>query len=281
MSFILYSQQVQQSLLLSTNSRMPLMGFGTWQLRGNECKSAVENALLIGYRHIDTAGMYGNHKEVAEGIQSSGVKREEIFLTTKVWWAGLGHDEVLKSVHRFLQELHTDYIDLLLIHWPNPMIPVAITLATMQQLVDDGVILSYGVANFTIELLQEIENNKKHVSVNQVEFHPSLYQKELKSYCDEHNIALTAYSPIAQGDDLELPIIMELAKKYGKTPAQIVLNWIMKKKIAVIPRSSKKSRIQENFDALLFELSTQDSAAIDALSLHHRIVHPSFAPFKD
>jgi diketogulonate reductase-like aldo/keto reductase len=270
-----------KTLTLKNNLPIPVLGFGTWKLKGQSCADAVSTALKLGYLHIDTADVYGNHKEVALGIKNSGVKRENFFLTTKVWRDQLHHDDVLKSAERFLKELQTDYIDLLLVHWPNTTIAIKETLTALKELQNKKIIKAFGLSNFTIPLLEEALATKIEFVNNQVEFHPSLNQKELKEFCDANKIVMTAYSPIAQGADLKIPQIQELAKKYQKTPAQIVLNWILRKNIVVIPRSSNPERIKENLEALSFQMTDEDSAPIDNLTLHTRIVRPDFAPFKD
>ncbi len=264
---------------LKNGLSIPAIGFGTWKLKGRSCFDAVKSAIEYGYTHIDTADVYGNHTEVGRGISDSGINRKDLFLTTKVWRDDLRKDDLISSVNRFLDELKTDYIDLLLVHWPNSDIPIQETLAAMEELKDRQIIKAIGVSNFTIPLLQEAIDTGIEIVNNQVEFHPSLNQKELKTFCDDKNVMLTAYSPIAQGADLKIPVIQLLSVKYGKTPAQIVLNWILKKNIVVIPRSSKPERIKENLEALSFELAEEDSVQIDAVNLHTRIVHPAFAPF--
>lgn len=272
---------MKQTLTFKTGLEVPNLGFGTWQITRQECTESVKTALDLGYRHIDTADKYGNHKEVGEGIKQSGIDRKDIFLTTKVWRDFLHHDEVLDAASRFLEELQTDYLDLLLVHWPNTEVPITETLEALKELQEKGTIKSFGLSNFTIPLLQEALDTGMQFVTNQVEFHPSLYQKELKEFCDKNNIIITAYSPIAQGADLKLPIVQELAQKYGKTPSQIALNWILKKDIIVIPRSHKKEHIQDNLGALSFDLSQEDSAKIDSLNIHNRLICPPFALFED
>lgn len=268
-------------LKLNSSLTIPSLGFGTWKLKGDDCLQTVTSALEIGYRHIDTADAYGNHKEVGNGIKESSIKRENLFLTTKVWRDSLHTQEVQSAVKRFLEELQTDYLDLLLIHWPNTDVSIEETLSAMQILQKEKVIRSIGISNFTIPLLQKALETEIPFSNLQIEFHPSLNQKELKAFCDENDIIVTAYSPIAQGADLTLPLIQHLAEKYAKTPSQIILNWIVRKNMVVIPRSSNKERIKENFDIYSFELSDEESEQIDTLDLHNRIVHPEFAPFTD
>ncbi len=259
--------------------KIPIIGFGTWEITGQTCTEAVEAALKMGYRHIDTADAYGNHKEVGKGIKKSGVPREKIFLTSKVWYDKLHHDEVISSAERFLKELQTDYLDLLLIHWPNPAVPIKETLSAMQELQKQKKVRTIGVSNFTIPFLKEALATKIPLMNLQVEFHPSFYQKELKKFCDKNELVLTAYSPIGHGHDLKIPLIQDLAKKYEKTPSQIILSWLIQKNIVVIPRSSSPERIKENLDATVFTLKAEDSAKIDALKEQQRQINPSWAVF--
>ena len=243
---------------------MPIMGLGTWQLTGNECVEGVSYALNLGYKAIDTADIYGNHLEVAKGIKRSGVKREDFFLTTKVWNDKHGHDDVIKSGERFLKELEIDYIDLLLIHWPRTEVPVAETLKAMNELKERGLIKAIGISNFDVELTQEALEAGVEIVNDQVELRPSLNQKELRDFCATKNISITAYSSLKKGD-LELPVIAELAQKYGKSPSQIILNWTIARGMIAIPKSAHPERIKENFESQDFEMEEGDLAKIDAV----------------
>ncbi len=272
---------MQKILKFSDGHDIPILGFGTWQITGEDCYNAVKTALELGYRHIDTADVYGNHKEVGRALKDSGIARDQIFLTTKVWRDSLSTDGVLESAKRFQEELQTDYFDLLLIHWPNDAFPINESLEALKELQTSSIVRSIGVSNFTIPLLEEALKTEVKFVTNQVEFHPSLYQMELLEFCKNHDIVVTAYSPIAQGQDLKIGVISELADKYEKSPAQIVLNWIMKKGIIAIPRSKTPENIKDNLGALEFELEDADSEKIDSLNMHNRIVVPPFAPFED
>lgn len=266
---------------LKDHAMIPQMGFGTWQLEGDQATESVEYALEVGYRHIDTADAYSNHSQVGQGIKNSTVSREEIFLTSKVWRDKLTKDGVTTSAKRFLDELRTEYLDLLLVHWPNfELAPIAETLGAMAELKEEGIVKAIGVSNFTIHHLKDALETGIDFSVNQVEYHPSLNQQALKDFCDEHNIVVTAYSPIAQGDDLNMPVIQELAEKYEVSAAQVVLNWLMAKGLVVIPRSSNPEHIYDNFQATTWELREDDVVKItEASSTDNRIVIPSFAQF--
>lgn len=268
-----------KTLKLNDQTHIPVLGLGTWQLEGKVAQEAVEVALETGYRHIDTADAYGNHAAVAEGIKKSGLPRDEIFLTTKLWYTELTQNQIYDSAHRFLNELETDYIDLLLIHWPNKSISYNETLLAMKRLQDQKVIKAIGVSNFTIQHLKGALETGVPITNNQVELHPSFSQPELQHFCHDHNIVITAYSPIGQGDDLFIPIIEELAEKYQRSPSQVILNWIISKGMVAIPKSSNSDHIRDNFQALDWNLSSEDIVKIDNAKQGNRIVHPSFSEF--
>lgn len=268
-----------KTIKLNDQTNIPVLGFGTWRLQGNECQKSVEKALEIGYRHIDTADAYDNHQDVAKAIQSSMLKREELFVTTKVWRDSLAHDDVIDGAKRFLDELKIDYIDLLLVHWPNRDVPVEETLAAMEELKKSKLIKTFGVSNFTIHHLQDALHAGYKLSCNQVEFHPSLNQKELKKFCHENGIVITCYSTNAFGADLKIPEIVDIAQKYNKLPYQVILNWIISNNMVAIPRSSNAEHIQSNFESLSFELSLEDIEKINNLGGNNRVVNPSFAEF--
>jgi diketogulonate reductase-like aldo/keto reductase len=269
-----------QKITLKDNNQIPVLGFGTWQLSGETCRKAVESALEIGYRHIDTAEMYENQPEIKKAIQASGVKRKDLFITSKVWYENLRKDDLVKALKQTLFDLGTDYLDLYLIHWPNRAIDLEESLKTMEELKNQGLIKSIGVSNFTINHLKDALATDVEFVANQVEFHPSLNQKELYEFCQNHKITLTAYSPIGIGHDLEIDLIQELAKKYNKTESQIILNWLTSKNIVVIPRSKNEKHIKENFEALDFEIEKSDLAKIENLNLNQRYVNPSFSDFE-
>jgi 2,5-diketo-D-gluconate reductase B len=258
---------------------IPVLGFGTWPLKGQQCFESVRTALALGYRHIDTADGYANHREVGQAIRDSGVTREEIFLTTKVRRNDLRRDDVIAACERFLAELQTDYLDLALIHWPNNDIPMAETFAGFQELKDRGVVRNFGVSNFTIARLERAGAITDGIIVDQVEYHPSLNQQSLLDYCQSRDIAVTAYSPVAKGQDLHLPIIQELAKKYQRSASQVILNWLISKGLIAIPSSGAANHIEDNLRALEWALATEDVAKIDQLDRNNRLTQSSFAEF--
>lgn len=264
---------------LREGNNLPAVGFGTWQLTGDECYRSVLTALECGYRHIDTADKYANHDVVGKAITDSKLNRSEIFLTTKVWRGELSQDHLIYACERFLDELKTDYIDLLLIHWPNSDTPICESLAGLSILKSKGLIKSCGFANFEFFHLDNAKECEVDFSVNQFEIHPSFAQKKLLDYCSKNNIQPVAYSPNGQGQDLKLTKIIEIAQKYEKTPSQIILNWLINRGVAVIPRSGNPEHIKENFDVTGWKLDDLDYSEIDKLDTGNRILSPSYAEF--
>ncbi len=259
---------------------IPILGFGAWPLKGEQCVASVRTALEMGYRHIDTADGYANHPEVGRAIRDSRVPREEIFLTSKVRRDDLQKDAVIAAGKRFLTELQTDYLDLVLIHWPSQTIPMEETFEGFQALKDQGVIRNFGVSNFTVARMERALAITDGIIDNQVEYHPSLNQHDVLAYCQSKNIAVTAYSPIAKGRDLHLPIIQELAQKYRRSASQVVLNWLISKNIVAIPSSGSAAHIEDNFRALEWELAPDDVALIDQVHANNRLTQPSFEEFR-
>ncbi|MDO8633307.1 MAG: aldo/keto reductase [Candidatus Wildermuthbacteria bacterium] len=266
-----------KTIQLNNSVSIPVLGFGTWQLTGEDCLKSVQLALKTGYLHIDTADKYGNHREVGKAILQSNISRDEIHLTTKVWRTDLAKDAVSASCDRFLQELQTDYIDLLLIHWPNKTIPITETLEAMNKLKESGKIRAIGVSNFTKHHLEDALKTGIKITNNQIEIHPSFKQEEMKTFCDEKGIALTAYSPLGRGQDIALPVIQEIAQKHNTNPAQVILAWLLNRGIIAIPKSDKQEEIESNFKAPELVLSKEDIEAINATPQGPRLVNPEFA----
>lgn len=259
---------------------VPEIGFGTFKLIGQECEQAVKLALNLGYRHIDTAQSYKNEREVGNAIKQARIKREELFITTKIDFNNLAPDDVIKSTERSLQELDVPYVDLLLIHWPNPDFDVEKTIEAMLSIRDQGKALNIGVSNFPMkELIEVNEELSAPIFCNQVEYHALLGQFELLDYAVENDLMVTAYSPLGQGKILNNPLLVELGEKYGKTPAQIALRWLIEQEqVVVIPKASSKERIEANLDIYDFSLEDDDFYAIDDLDKSSRFVNPDFAP---
>jgi 2,5-diketo-D-gluconate reductase B len=258
--------------------RVPKLGFGTWRLSGRECVDGVADALAAGYRHVDTASMYGNEEEVGRGLRDSGVDRPEVFLATKVWPDDLAPDRVRASLQGSLRALDTDYVDLFLIHWPNPRIPPAATLEAMTELREEGRTREIGVSNFTSAQFREALDLAP-VIVNQVEYHVYLDQSALLEVCRERSAELCAYRPLGKGQVTSDPVIAEIAAAQGATPAQVALAWLIGQEgVSAVPKASSPERRRENLGALGVELSADERAAIDALPKDRRFVQTQWSP---
>jgi diketogulonate reductase-like aldo/keto reductase len=274
---------------LNEEAQIPLIGLGTWQLNNGELERALGYATEAGYRHIDTADAYQNQSTIGQFLDRSKLERENVFITSKIWITDLEKEQAKQAVQKSLKELQTDYIDLLLIHWPNRDIPFAETLEAMGEMRREGLIKSIGVSNFTTnhlkdalkaaKALRDKKNLPVKISNNQIEFHPSLNQKELKLFCQENDITVTAYSPLAQGQDLNIDEIQNIANKYDKTEAQVILNWLIEQGLVVIPKSTDPKHIRQNLEALDFELEDEDIETLDNLDKNNRTVNPSFGDF--
>ena len=259
--------------------KIPIVGLGTWALRGRDCARLTEQAIRIGYRHIDTAQMYDNEREVGEGVRASG-KRSEVLVTTKVQPTLLAPRDLERSVKESLARLRLDVIDLLLIHWPNPRVPLAETLGAMAKMKRDGYTRAIGVSNFTVALLDEAAKlTSEPLVCNQVECHPFLDQDKVIAACRKHGMAVVAYSPIARGQAKGDELLERIGKAHGKSAAQVCLRWLTQQGIVVIPRTSRVERLQENFAVLDFDLSDAEMREIAGLGHSGgRIVDWSFSP---
>nr|AQS22603.1 alcohol dehydrogenase [Pseudodiaptomus poplesia] len=292
------------SVTFSNNLTMPIVGLGTWKSKPGEVQTAVETAIKAGYRHIDCAAVYGNEQEVGEGIRNGGVDRAELFITSKLWNTKHHPEDVEGACRQTLKDLGLDYLDLYLIHWPTAfergddkfpknedgtvrfaMIPPMETWLAMEKLVEKGLVRSVGLSNFNSEQIAEIlAKGKIKPATNQVECHPHFGQHNLIQFCKERNIVITAYSPLgspdrpwAKPDDPQLlddPKIKEMAAKYGKSPAQVVLRWQTQRGVVVIPKSVNKDRIAQNLDLFNFTLSEDDVKVINAFDHNTRLIVP-------
>ncbi|MDX5482304.1 MAG: aldo/keto reductase [Hymenobacteraceae bacterium] len=259
---------------------IPGLGFGTFQLHGDTAYKMVRAALAAGYRHIDTAQNYNNESEVGRAIQDSGVPRSEIFLTTKVWFENLPQEKFMPSVEESLRKLQVEQVDLLLIHWPNPEVPVEEYIGELMKAQEKGYTKHIGVSNHTTKLLDSVLATGADIITNQVEYHPLLNQDKLHSYMRGHGISLTAYSPIAQGKVMGNETLKTIADRYGKNEVQVTLRWMMQQdQVLAIPRSSKEEHMKSNFNIFDFELTQEEMQQIDQLKQHNtRVVNPPFAP---
>ena len=271
---------IQSTTTLNNGVEIPYLGLGTWQARGKNCAHAVEFALTHDYSLIDTAQAYGNERRVGDGWKDSGRARDEIFITTKIRNSKQGYDSAQKSFKKSLDALQTDYVDLLLIHWPNVK-RFNRTVETWRALIDlqeKGLCRSIGVSNFTIELLEKLMDKINVVpQANQVEFHTFLYQQDLLKYCRKQEIQIEAYSPIARAKFLDNDVLQKMAKKYDKTAAQVMLAWGVNHDLIVIPKSEHEGRIQENAD-IFFEIDEEDMKELDSLSPERRLVKGIWSP---
>lgn len=255
---------------LNDGVKMPWLGLGVWKTKeGKEVIQSVKSAIAAGYRSIDTAAIYGNEEGVGQAIRESGVSRDELFITTKVWNDDQGYEKTLQAFETSRKKLGLDIVDLYLVHWPGKD-KYLDTWKALIHLQKEGLVRSIGVSNFQIRHLQHIIEETGVVPVvNQVELHPLLSQKELLGYARENRIVLEAWSPLMQGN-LDQPVLAQIAEKYGKTTAQVILRWDIQNGVIVIPKSIKEHRIRENAGIFDFELSAEDMAAIDGLNQNKR-----------
>ncbi len=265
--------------LEANGAKIPLVGLGTWELRGRACARIVEHALRLGYRHIDTAEIYDNEREVGEGIRAAGVRRNELFITTKVWPSHFAPRALERAARESVARLRMSEVDLLLLHWPNPQIPLAETLGALCKVKRDGLTRHIGVSNFTVAMLDEaLRIAAEPLVCDQVECHPFLDQSKVIAACRSHGMAVVAYSPIARGNVRNNRVLARIGAVHKKTPAQICLRYLVQQNIAVIPRTSKLDRLSENASIFDFVLSEAEMAEIHALARREgRIVDFSYS----
>ena len=251
--------------------QIPLLGLGVYQSRpGEETRRAVEAALVVGYRHVDTARAYGNERDVAEGIAASGVPRDEVFVTTKLWNSDQGYDETLRACDASLARLGAGRVDLYLIHWPVQGLRND-TWRAMERLKRDGKARAIGVSNYTVRHLEELlARANEPPSVNQVELHPFLQQRELVEFCRKSGIVVEAYAPLVKAQRMDHPVLRRLARKHQATPAQVLVRWALQLGYVVLPKSVQPERIRENADVYRFELDGEDLAAMKPLDEGYR-----------
>jgi 2,5-diketo-D-gluconate reductase B len=260
--------------------KIPAIGLGTWELRGRACARLVEQALRLGYRHVDTAQAYDNEREVGEALRASGVPRNEVFVTTKVWTSHFAPHDLERATRESLTKLRLADVDLLLLHWPNPRVPLSETLDALAHVRKLGMARHIGVSNFTVALIEEaVEKCPAPLICNQVEYHPYLDQTKVREACARHELAIVAYSPIAKGRVRSDEILARIGSTHGKSAAQICLRWLVQQQVSAIPRTSRLERLSENIAVFDFELSAAEMAEISAMgSRDGRLTSFGFAP---
>jgi 2,5-diketo-D-gluconate reductase B len=248
-------------------ARIPLIGLGTWDLRGRTCARMVEQALQLGYRHIDTAELYDNEREVGERLRASGIERDEVFVTTKVWPSHFSARELERAAKESLSRLRLTDVDLLLLHWPNPRIPLRETLGALCKVKRMGLARHIGVSNFTVALVEEaVALADEPLVCNQIEVHPFIDQSKVIAACRRHGLAIVAYSPVARGGVARDKVLARIAAAHGKSAAQVSLRFLVQRGIAVIPRTSRPQRLSENLAIFDFELTATEMAEIGRLA---------------
>jgi diketogulonate reductase-like aldo/keto reductase len=263
---------INSTIRLNNGLEMPYLGLGTYRARpGKEAYQAVRFALDAGYRHIDTAALYANEEDVGKAVRDSGIDRQDIFITTKLWNSEHGYNKAIKAFYSSLKKLGTDYVDLYLIHWPVSQIRND-SWKALEKLYSDCLCKSIGISNYAIHHVEELLKVSDIVpAVNQVEFSPFLYQKELLEYCNSKRITIQAYTPLVRGRKSDNPVLRSVSNKYGKTWAQVLIRWALQHNLVVLPKSSHKERIQENSQVFDFEISEVDMLTLDSLDEGFRV----------
>lgn len=264
----------------ANGAKIPAIGLGTWELRGRTCARLVEQALKLGYRHIDTAQVYENEREVGEGLRMSGVRRDEFFVTTKVWTTHFAPNDLVRSTKESLAKLRLSEVDLLLLHWPNPHVPLSETLGALARVKELGMVRHIGVSNFTVALIEEaVAACPSPLACDQVEYHPYLDQTRVREACARHGMGLVAYSPVAKGRIKDDATLTRIGRAHGKTAAQVCLRWLVQQNVSAIPRTSRIERLSENIDIFDFTLSDEEMAEISEMaSAKGRLTDYGFAP---
>src|SRR5271154_454288 len=251
----------------ANGAKIPAIGLGTWELRGRTCARLVEQALRLGYRHIDTAQVYENEREVGEGLRASGIKRDDVFVTTKVWTTHFAPNDLERSTRESLSKLHLSEVDLLLLHWPNPRVPLQETLGALAHVKKLGLTRHIGISNFTVALIEQaVATCPEPLVCDQVEFHPYLDQTKVREACRRNGMAVVAYSPVAKGRIKNDQTLAAIGQSYGKTAAQVCLRWLVQQNVSAIPRTSRIERLSENIDIFDFALSDEEMDHISGMA---------------
>ena len=274
------SEYLSMLFVEANGARIPAIGLGTWELRGRTCARLVEQAMRLGYRHIDTAQVYENEREVGEGLRASRIRRDDVFVTTKVWTNHFAPHDLERSTKESLTKLRLTEVDLLLLHWPNPQVPLEETLGALAHVKKLGMARHIGVSNFTVALIDEaVAACPEPLVCDQVEYHPYLDQTKVREACARHGMALVAYSPVARGRIKNDATLARIGRVHGKTTAQICLRWLVQQNVSAIPRTSRIERLSENIDIFDFALSEEEMAEIFRMgSAKARLTDFGFAP---
>lgn len=251
---------------LASGHEIPILGLGTWQLKGGQCERIVKEAIALGYTHIDTAWMYQNQREIGKALQDIPINRDDLFLTTKIWGTHLKHTDVLSQFEECLGDLQMDYVDLLLIHHPKDSVPFAETFGAFQEIYEAGKVKSIGISNFSIEQVKEAsEVSELPICTNQVEYHVRRNRSELRDYCHTRNIVMTAHRPLAVGNLAGDTTLGEIGERHGKTAAQVALRWLVQQNIVTIPKSGSVPHLRENLDVFTWQLTDAEMQILDTL----------------
>lgn len=271
-------------LVEAHGARIPAIGLGTWPMKGDECRAAVAEALKCGYRHIDTAAMYANEAEVGDGLRASGVARDEVFVTTKVWWENIANGALQRSAEDSLKRLGLSRVDLLLIHWPNPAVPIREAIGALCDAKRRGLARHIGISNHTIRMIDEaVSHASEPLVCNQIEYHPHLDQRRVVETCRRHGLAVVSYCPLGRGSVggvMDEPAVKEIAARLQRAPGQVVLRWhVQQPGVVAVPKSASPERMRQNLAVFDFELTADDMARLSRLARPDgRVVKVAFAP---
>lgn len=253
-----------ENITLASGHKIPILGLGTWRLNGHQCEQIVKLAIDLGYTHIDTAWMYKNQREIGKVLRESGVERDELFITSKIWHTHLKHDDVLSQFEVCINDLQMDYVDLLLIHWPSDAVPFEETLGAFKEIYDDGKVKSIGISNFSIAQVNEAcEKSELPICTNQVEYHVRNNKEDLRKHCVARNIPITAHRPLSAGGIVNDKELREIGSRHGKTAAQVALRWLIQKGIITIPKSGSEPHLRENLDLFDWQLTDTEMQTLE------------------
>ncbi len=256
-----------KSLTLLSGHAMPVVGLGTWPMRGNQCKEVIKQALELGYTHFDTAWIYQNQREIGEALREVGADRSKLFITSKVGRDYLQYDVAMEQADDILEYLQMDYVDLLLVHWPNETVPMEGTIRAFNEFFDAGKARSIGVSNFSVEQMERARSlSTAPISVNQIKYHPGYEQRDVLQWCLENDVVVTAYSPLGKKGILRDPVLLEIARIHDKTSAHVALKWLLQKGMIVIPKASSREHLQANLDVFDWSLSESEMQSIDRIA---------------